>query len=281
MPPIASQCGAAYKEGVMSKVLSLKSENPVQPVVHYHVPRTVNPIYPVLLVLVLVVGAASIVAWFCSEFCLENRALRGQAKAEYLLGKRYFDTAVSMQDYARAARLIKQSADQGYAKAQTALGLVYEHGLGVTKSYDQALKWLRRAAEQGYPVAQNELGVMYAKGRGVGRNLDEASKWCRLAATQGSKVAQKNVELTEAAKGRPISPLMKVANQSYANVKLQKIEADGVTVSFSPVHGGFGLAKLKLETLPTQLKELCGYAAKQEKVSESSFSQLSSVATAL
>ena len=265
----------------MSKdVLSLSEKEPVQ-VVKYHVPRTVNPVYHVLLVLVLVVGAASMIAWFCAEFCIENRASQGDARAQYLLGKRYFDTARSTHDYARAIRLIKGSADQGYAKAETALGLLYENGVGVTRSYDEAVKWLRRAANQGQPVAQNELGVIYAKGRGVSRNLEEAAKWCRLAAAQGSKVAQKNLELVEAAKGQRISQLTTAGKQPYEDVILQKVEADGVTVSYSPVRGGFGLAKLKLETLPSKLKEMCGYAAQPENASDSSYSQLTSVASAL
>lgn len=264
----------------MNKVLSLSSKTSAQPVVKYHVPRTANPVYPVLLVLVLVVGAACTAAWFLRECGLEARAQKGDAQAQYLLGKRYFDTAVSMGDYARAAGLIKKSAEQGYAKAETALGLLYKNGLGVTRSYEQAMKWMRRAAEQGNAVAQNELGVMYAKGHGAPKNLDEAAKWCQMAAAQGSKVAEKNVIMAEAGKGSKIQQLT-TARQSYENVALQKIEADGLTVSFSPVRGGVGVAKLKLENLPEQLKELCGRATKQELNTESPYSQLTSVAPAL
>jgi hypothetical protein len=281
-PPIAPDPGKDYKKGVMIKVLSHSSEKPVEYSVRYSTPRnTASPVFRVLLVLVLIVGAASTIAWFCGEFNLENRALQGEAQAQYLLGKRYFDTAVSAHDYARAARLIRQSADQGYAKAQTAIGLIYENGLGVPKSYDEAVKWLRRAANQGNSVAQNELGVMCAKGRGVAWNLDEAAKWCRLAAAQGSEVAQRNLELAEAAKAKMISELTTKDKKSYASVVLQKVEADGVTVSYLPVPGGLGLAKVKLESLPTQLKGLCERAGKQEPASESSYSQLTSVTTAL
>jgi TPR repeat protein len=278
---MVSKSAKRYKQSSMSKVLILSSEKVVEPVVQYRAPRSANPIYPVLLVLVLVVGAACTIAWFCSELSLEKRASQGDTKAQYLLGKRYFDSAVSSHDYARASRLIRKSAEQGYAKAETALGLLYENGLGVTKSYEEAAKWLRRAADQGYAVAQNELGVMYAKGRGVAMNLDEAAKWCNLAANQGSDVARRNVELIKAGQGRIISQLAIAGNRGYADVVVQKVEADGITVSFSPMRGGMGMAKLKLESLPTQLKELCGCTGKQQPGSGSSSSALTLLNTAL
>jgi len=265
----------------MIKLSTHTSQKPVVYSVRYTPRNTASPVYRVLLVLALIVGAASTIAWFCGEFSLENRALRGQAQAQYLLGKRYFDTAVSAHDYARASGLIRKSADQGYAKAQTAIGLIYENGLGVPKSYDEALKWFRRAADQGNSVAQNELGVMYAKGRGVPWNLDEAAKWCRLAAAQGSEVAQRNLELAESAKAKMISELTTNDKKSYASVVLQKVEADGVMVSYLPVPGGLGLAKVKLASLPTELKGLCKRAGKQDPAAESSYSQLTSVTPTL
>ena len=241
----------------------------------------VNRAYVILFALVFVVATASVIAWCCEDFSLENRAIRGEAKAQYLLGKRYFHNAVSPRDYVRAARWIRKAADQGNAKAQTGLGLLYENGLGVAKNYGEALKWLRRAAAQGFPVAQNELGVMYAKGRGVSRNLDEAAKWCRQAAAQGSEIARRNFELAEIAKSKVIPELTTPGKRSYQHVILQKVESDGVTVSFRPTRGGLGVAKLKLESLPAELRELCGYAAKAGIASDSAYWQLGSVATTL
>src|SRR5258708_12431827 len=49
---------------------------------------------------------------FRSDFSLESRASRGQAKAQYRLGKRCFDEAVSAREYAMAARWIRKAADQ-------------------------------------------------------------------------------------------------------------------------------------------------------------------------
>ena len=240
-----------------------------------------NPVYPALLLLVAIIGAASLLAFWRNDRLLETRAARGEPEAQYLLGKAYFDDANSPQDYARAARLIRKAAEHGYVRAQTGLGMLYEHGLGVPQSYDRALTWLRRAADQGYPVAQNELGIMYAKGHGVRRDLDQAAHWCRLAATQGSDVAQHNFEIAQLANARIIPALIASETRSYQRVVLQKVEADGITVSFSPKTGGLGLAKLRLENLPADLQDLCKYAAQASPRPNSAYSQVGAISRVL
>jgi hypothetical protein len=264
----------------MSNALKLTQEEVEAPEIHYGAEPRVSRPKPVLLVLLVVLGFGALIAWHCGDFSLENRATRGDAKAQYLLGKRYFDSALSPRDYQRAARLIRTAAQQGYPRAQTGLGLLYENGLGVPKSYTEALKWLHRAADQGHSVAQNELGVMYAKGRGVARDLDEAAKWCRLAAAKGSEVAKRNLELAEVATYKVI-PEISVGKESYKQAVLQKVEPDGVTLSFAPVGGGFGLAKLKLENLPSDLQRLCKSATKDGTGPESAYSHIGAVATQL
>lgn len=241
----------------------------------------VRPAYPALLILVLVVGSASLLAWFHSEFSTGARAARGDMSAQYRLGKEYFDAALTPRDYQIAVRWIRKSAEQGYARAQTGLGLLYENGLGVPKDYALALSWLRRAADQGYCVAQNELGVMYAKGRGVPRNLTQAVYWCKLAAAQGSDIAKRNLQLAEVAAARVIPDLGPAVGKAYHRAVLRKIESDGVTVSFQPVPGGFGLAKVKLENLPSDLRQLCSYATKEEAAAESAYSRIGAIATTL
>jgi TPR repeat protein len=265
----------------MSEVIKLSTESDEAPKIHYGGERPVSSALPILIVLLVVVGFGSAVAWFCGDFSLEDRALRGEPKALYLLGKRYFDSALSPRDYERAAGLIRKAADQGYPKAQTGLGLLYENGLGVPRNYGEALKWFRRAADQGFSVAQNELGVMYAKGKGVPRNLAEAAKWCRLAASQGSEIAKKNLELAEVAACKTIPELSTAEKRSYKRAVLRRVEADGITVSYSPVPGGFGLAKLKLENLPSDLRQLCNCSVKQGTDADSAYSQIGAIATPL
>lgn len=265
----------------MSKAFRLTPKSHQPPGIRYGNARAYHPAYPILLALVLMVGAASIAAWCYTEFSLAERAARGEARAQYLLGKRYFDEAISPRDYERAAGFIRKSANQGYARAQTGLGLLYENGLGVPKNYAVALLWLSRAANQGYAVAQNELGVMFAKGRGVSRNLGEAAKWCRLAASQGSEVARRNLQLAEVADAKVIPELAIPDRQVYQRALVQKVEPDGVTFSFVPVRGGFGLAKVKLDNLPSELQQLCKYATKRGAEADCAYSQIGSVATTL
>ena len=279
--PIAANRANKYKDGHMNNRLRLRSEKPVQTPALPVARRSANPAYLALLVLVLSVGTASMLAWYHGDFSVENRAASGEAKALYLLGKSYFDTAISPRDYVRAARLIRGAADQGYAAAQAAMGLLYEHGLGVTRNYEVALHWLCRAAQQGYPIAQNELGVMFAKGHGTSQDFSQAIKWFRLAAAQGSEIARRNLELAETTGSKMIAQLTTSNKCSYGHAVLQKIERDGVTVSFTPKAGGFGLAKLKMENLPSDLKQLCKYAAKEGQASNSAYSQLGAISTTL
>lgn len=49
--------------------------------------------------------------------------------------------------------------------------------------------------------------------------------------------------------------------KTYKNVILDKVEADGLLVSFAPVEGGSGTAKLKFRNLPVELQEPYGYDA--------------------
>jgi len=247
----------------------------------YGMALPMRPAYPILLCLSLLVSGASIASWFFSDNAIEDRAANGDAKAEYLLGKRYFDNAMCPEDYEQAAYLVRKAAVQGYARAQAGLGLLYENGLGVPKNYSEALKWFRLAADQGSAVAQNELGVMYAKGRGVPRDLTEAANWCRLAAGQGSEVAKKNLQLAKIANARTIPQLATIENKVYRNARIKKVEPDGVTISFSPVQGGMGLAKLKVNNLPSELRELCTYATREGADSESAYSHIGGVRATL
>ena len=265
----------------MSERVSLEFEKSTASVVRYCQPRRLNLRFVLLLVTVAVVGAVSTLAWYAGDGSIEVRAGRGEPKALYLLGKRYFDSAMSPRDYNRAARLIVSAAVKGDAAAQTALGLLYQHGLGVAKNNEQAAIWLRRAAEQGYAVAQNELGVMYAEGMGVPRDLNETVRWCALAASQGSQIAKRNLQLARTVTTPVIPELTTSRKRSYDRAVLQKIEPNGITISFQPVPGGWGLAKLKLEELPSDLQKVCKCAAGDDIDSNSPYSQLKEIRSTL
>ena len=57
----------------------------------------------------------------------------------------------------------KAKAKKGDAEAQFNLGKMYANGQGVPQDYREAVKWFRLAADQGMAGAQNALGGMYAR----------------------------------------------------------------------------------------------------------------------
>lgn len=77
---------------------------------------------------------------------------------------------------------LRERAIKGEADAQFTLGKNYEAGRGgLKKDYEQASTWYRLAAEQGDPYAQASLGLLYRFGKGVQRDLVEAYKWLEVS----------------------------------------------------------------------------------------------------
>ena len=61
-----------------------------------------------------------------------------------------------------AVEWIKQLAERGDAEAQFELGKCYRRGSGIKRDFTLAVEWYRKAAEQGNAPAQNNLGRCYA-----------------------------------------------------------------------------------------------------------------------
>jgi hypothetical protein len=115
--------------------------------------------------------------------------------AEFSRALLYYKGQGVTQDYAEAARLLRQAADKGHAQAQATLGEAYEKGgWGLTQDYVQAAIWYRKAAEQGNAHAEDILGVLYFNGQGVPQDLAQdyaqAAAWWSKAASQGNADAQ-------------------------------------------------------------------------------------------
>ncbi|HLX71120.1 MAG TPA: tetratricopeptide repeat protein [Verrucomicrobiae bacterium] len=135
-----------------------------------------------LACLVSIVGAQA-----QEQFTLETAqagAAKGDAKAEYFLGKQYLKGNGVPQDDAKAADYFRKSAEQGLASAQNDLGALYAKGLGVKQDYAEAAQWYLKAGEQGDELAEYSLGRIYAEGRGVPADSKESLKWYRKAAEQ-------------------------------------------------------------------------------------------------
>ena len=116
---------------------------------------------------------------------LAPMAERGDAHAQYLVGRmRFYGHAVA-QDAAEAARWYRRSAERGYAPAQLALGLSLDGGWGVERKPAEAVEWYRRAAAQGMQPAMWRLAYHYRRGVGVSRDLAEAWAWFDRLAYEG------------------------------------------------------------------------------------------------
>jgi TPR repeat protein len=95
--------------------------------------------------------------------------------------------AYSRGDYVRAVNQLSSMALRGNARAQALLGFMYENGFGVPQAYDAAADLYQRAAVQGDPFAQSRLGLIYDKGHGVPQNAVLSYKWLDLAAAHAPK----------------------------------------------------------------------------------------------
>ena len=87
-----------------------------------------------------------------------------------------------------------QKAREGDADAQYIIGKAFYQGRGVTQNYDQAFLWFRRSAENGHADAQFQLGNIYLMGEGVLQDDYEALYWYELAAKQNHREAQQNLD---------------------------------------------------------------------------------------
>ncbi len=153
------------------------------------------------------------------EWYLQN-AEKGDASAQFELGRRYANGDGVAEDKAEAMKWYRMAAEQGNADAQCGLGLLYRD-----RDPQEEGKWLLLAAKQGHEDAQIALCVkktgvdvpedrdlekifiaqaetgdsheMYCMGRyyldgvsGVPKNLAKAKEWMTKAAELGHRDAQ-------------------------------------------------------------------------------------------
>jgi hypothetical protein len=120
-------------------------------------------------------------------------AKQGHAKAQYSLGVIYEEGEIVLFQSEEAIRWYKLAAEQGHADAQYNLGVIYDEGELVPQDCEEAIRWYKLAADQGYADAQYNLGVLYDNGYGTHQDYEEAAKWYKLAAEQGCSDAQYNL----------------------------------------------------------------------------------------
>lgn len=129
---------------------------------------------------------------------LLEKAEKGDAHAQYLLGRRYnFGDGVT-RNREKAVEWQTRAANQGHATAQYVLGLMYSTGEGVQQDTRQAVAWISRSAEQGLAEAQYALGMMYQTGEDVPRDPEKAAELLGQAAAQGNEGAMRQLSARKA-----------------------------------------------------------------------------------
>lgn len=88
-----------------------------------------------------------------------------------------------------AVHLYLEKAIKGNADAQYQLGLLYLTGKGTIQDFEEAAKWFTSAAEQNHAAAQYELGLLFHNGLGVDLDNEKSYMWLNLAAAAGIEQA--------------------------------------------------------------------------------------------
>ncbi|MEX2249247.1 MAG: peptidoglycan-binding protein [Parvibaculum sp.] len=128
-----------------------------------------------------------------ARLTLMEAATRGDAAAQYELGKRFADGEGVTQDMSKAAEWFERAADQGLAIAQYRLATQYEKGRGVTQDDAKARVLYEKAATSGNVKAMHNLAVIHAEGRGTAQDFATAAKWFGEAANYGLGDSQYNL----------------------------------------------------------------------------------------
>ena len=148
---------------------------------------------------------------------LTAKAEKGEAEAQFELGRRYQVGTGVAKDDAQALQWFLKAGQRDHARALVSLGSIYAHGFGVKEDWAESIRWYRLAALQGDRVAQHNLGLDYNHGHGVERDFAEAARWFRLGAEQGQPRCQYNLALLyEEGQGVPQSDLEAFVLQSLA-----------------------------------------------------------------
>jgi uncharacterized protein len=92
--------------------------------------------------------------------------------------------------YADALKNAEERAAKGDANAEALLGRAYYEGVGVKRSYRTALEWLNQAVAQNSADAMFFLGLMYEHGRGIEQDIPKSLELFDRAATLGQRYAQ-------------------------------------------------------------------------------------------
>ena len=188
--------------------------------------------YPLLLTAIgLFSVAGAVVLWHKNtQKKLQQKALKGDPKAQYTLGMSYYKGKHLPQSDIQSFHWFSKAAAQDYVPALNALAGLYNAGRGCKKDPQQAFSYYTKAAQTGdfegrinlavchlqgigtlkdeqkgvsileqaaqdkSPLAQTLLGHLYEKGTGsIVPSQQQALHYYLLAAQQGEPIAKKRI----------------------------------------------------------------------------------------
>jgi len=122
---------------------------------------------------------------------LKKAAEKGNAEAQFELGRIYGNADGVPQDYPTAVDWLEKAAEQNHARAQESLGSMYANGVGVKQDFSNARNWYMKAARNGLGSAQYLVATMYRFGLFESEmDMDQAIDWYQRAANQNVAAAQ-------------------------------------------------------------------------------------------
>jgi len=116
-------------------------------------------------------------------------AKRGDANAQYWLGRLAEKGIGTERDVAKAIAFYRQAADHNDLAAEVRLGEIYLHGDLALPDSALAQRYLEHAAYQGSPSAAMLMGELYRGAAGRTPDLVEAYAWSEVATLEGSGFA--------------------------------------------------------------------------------------------
>ncbi len=118
---------------------------------------------------------------------LKKAARKGDAEAQYRLGKEALKSEDRAQGQRQAVAWFTKAAEQGHVGARYELGSRYRDGDGVERNYREAVKWLALAADQDHAQAWLKLGHCHADGGyGLFQDAGRADQCYRNADLKGN-----------------------------------------------------------------------------------------------
>lgn len=96
--------------------------------------------------------------------------------------------AANRGEFAKALRIWMSLADKGDAEAQYNLGRLYARGDGVKKDFKEAAYWFEKAANRNHRDAADKLSHMYEVGDGVRRDAERARFWRDAAKKKSEEI---------------------------------------------------------------------------------------------